>query len=345
MPHTRYLVASLIVLACSAVPVRAKEIDREKLNPVLGSIVKVEAITSSGGYSLGTAVSIAPGRFVTNCHVTAQATRVDLLYTGLRWTAANESSDTEHDICLLDVPALREVEPVRRRSANEMKVGQDVVAIGFTFGTGLRAQIGKISALHPLDGSVVIKTSTPFSSGASGGGLFDDEGRLIGVLTFRLPGAEGFYFSIPADWINPKVEAAEAYTKIAPLQGPRPFWARPEEAQPYFMRATRLEAASDWQSLIRLTDAWAESDERDPEPWFIRGQAYAHIDRTEAAIKSYKAAIARDPNASLAWFNLGELYSRGGLRDAVIDVLSHLRPLDPELADDLAVRGGIGTAP
>ncbi|GAC1631072.1 MAG: hypothetical protein NVS9B10_24120 [Nevskia sp.] len=323
----------------------AKGIDREKLNAVLGSIVKVEAITAGGNFSLGTAVSVAPGKFVTNCHVTLHAVQVSLLFDGLRWHSESQSSDPAHDICVLNVPALRQVAPVRRRSANQIRVGQDVAAVGFTFGAGLLAQGGTISALHPLDGSAVIQTTTPFNSGASGGGLFDADGALIGILTFRLPGAERFYFSIPADWIDARIDAADSYIPIAPIEGPKPFWAQPRKSLPYFMQATSLEAAGDWQALIRLTDDWAMAETHNAEPWLMRGQAYSHVDRTDAAIKSFRTAVERQPDLALAWFSLGEAYSRRGLHDETADALVHLRVLDPELADDLAVRSGVGTRP
>ena len=316
----------------------AKDIDREKLNAVLGSIVKVEAVSETGTFSLGTGVSVAPGKFVTNCHVTAQAVQVNALFDGLRWRAEGQISDPGHDICVLNIPALRKIEPVRRRSANSLKVGQDVAAMGFTFGAGLLAQAGTISALHPLDGSAVIQTTTPFNSGASGGGLFDADGMLIGILTFRLPGADSFYFSIPADWIDSGIDAAERFVPIAPINGPKPFWARPKESLPYFMRATSLEAAGDWQALIRLTEDWAVADPGNAEPWLVRGQAYGHVDRKDAAVKAFKTAVELQPTLSFAWFSLGEACLRRGLQDDTADALTHLRALDPELADELAAR-------
>ena len=318
----------------------AKDLDRDRLNPVLGSILKVEVVTTSGGYSLGTAVSIAPGKFVTSCHVTARAEKIALLAEGSRWPAVGEMSNTEYDLCVLNVPSLAHIAPVHLRSARELRVGQAVAALGYTFGAGLAGQSGSIRALHPLNGSLVIQSTTPFNSGASGGGLFDENGALVGILTFRLPGAEAYYFSMPIDWISDSIDKADAYGEIAPLQGPRPFWAHPIESLPYFMRATSLEANQDWESLIKLTEQWALADEKNAEPWFMRGTAYSRIDRNDASIKAYRTALERDPKFALAWFNLGEAYFRRGDRSEVARVLAELKPLDPDLADDLAVKSG-----
>lgn len=342
MRQTRTAALAIILAAGPlALPAAGPDIDRARINPVLGSIVQVEAATTRGGYSLGTAVSVEPGKFVTSCHVTAYATRVNLLFDGLRWPVTAQSSDTEHDVCVLEVPSLQTVAPVRRGSVKNLHVGDSVVAIGYTFGTGRQAQTGTISALHPLDGSAVIQTTTPFNSGASGGGLFDADGALIGILTFRLPNASGYYFAVPADWITARTADTARYDRIAPLEGPRPFWARPPSSLPYFMNAATLEAAQDWPKLIALTEAWAAAEHDNPEPWLVRGHALNMTDRADAAIDSFRNAVHRAPKLALAWFDLGDASARAGQRDGLMDALEHLRKLDPDLAADLAVRGGV----
>jgi hypothetical protein len=40
-----------------------------------------------------------------------------------------------------------------------------------------------------------LQGSAPFTSGASGGGLFDADKRLVGILMFRMRGAGAQYFS------------------------------------------------------------------------------------------------------------------------------------------------------
>lgn len=330
----------LCLLACSGSALAA-DIDRERLNGVLGSILKVEAVNESGHFSLGTAVAVAAGKFITSCHVTAQASQIALLFDGVRWPVVAQLSDIRYDLCVLDAPGLKDVTPVPLRSARELHVGQTVAALGYTFGAGLLAQAGAIRALHALNGSSVIQSATPFSSGASGGGLFDENGSLVGILTFRLPGAPGFYFSMPIDWVKSRIALADSYQPVAPLTGARPFWAQPNELLPFFMQATTLEAAGSWQELIKLTEQWADDDQQNAEPWFVRGQAYGRLDRNDAAVKSYKAALALDPQLAPAWFNLGEAYFRRGDHAEVRRVMTELKRLDPDLADDFAVKTGI----
>jgi S1-C subfamily serine protease len=51
---------------------------------------------------------------------------------------------------------------------------------------------------------VRIQTSAPISSGSSGGGLFDDHGRLVGITRSIVVGldAQNLNFAVPADWLR-----------------------------------------------------------------------------------------------------------------------------------------------
>jgi TonB family protein len=53
-----------------------------------------------------------------------------------------------------------------------------------------------------IEGRRVIQTTAAISPGSSGGGLFDEEGRLIGITTFTLRESQNLNFAHPADWIQ-----------------------------------------------------------------------------------------------------------------------------------------------
>jgi hypothetical protein len=58
--------------------------------------------------------------------------------------------------------------------------------------------------------SEVIQTTAPISPGSSGGGLFDVEGRLVGITSFVLLNAQSINYALPADWISAVPERAQA---------------------------------------------------------------------------------------------------------------------------------------
>lgn len=338
----------LLALALSILGVQAavaSDIDRERFNPIVASIVKIEAVTEKGAYSLGSGVAVQPGRFVTSCHVTAKAVSVTILHQGLRWPVRRQQANLARDLCILDAPSLNDVAPVPRGNSRDLRVGAEVAAIGYTFGAGLATQVGTVRALHPvIDGDVqgtVIQSATYFNSGASGGGLFLLDGRLVGILTFRLKGAEAFYFSIPADWIESELARDDAFQSIGPLAGPPPFWSRPPEHLPYFMRAATLQARMQWDDLIALSEHWAKDEPDNPEAWFMQGQALSRLDRRPEAVQAYEHAVQLNAGFAQAWFHLGEQQVRLGERQEVTRIIERLQPLDPELASELATRGGL----
>lgn len=257
-------------------PAVPAEVNRAQLLKVAHSLVRVEATKAQGGIAFGSGVVMAPERVVTNCHVTREARAVYLVKGGVRWRAQAQLSDLERDLCLLWVPGL-EAAPAAVSGSADLYVGQAVTAIGFGGGAGIQPAAGDIAGLYRHRGAMVIRSSAAFASGASGGGLFDEQGRLIGILTFRLPSKGAYYFSMPVEWIRDHMLDLDHYGKVAPLAGGQPFWELSRAEQPYFMRASALEAAQDWAELLRLTEAWHVAEPDNPDSWQFRGTAMERL--------------------------------------------------------------------
>mgnify|MGYP001358270922 CR=1 FL=1 len=96
----------LVLCLPAAMPVWA-DVDREEVIALSASVLKVEALRAQGGVSLGSGVVVAPEKVFTNCHVTRDAVKVDVLRGGVCWRAASQMSDVDHDLCLLRVPGLQ----------------------------------------------------------------------------------------------------------------------------------------------------------------------------------------------------------------------------------------------
>ena len=68
-------------------PAQAASTDPAALVRLAGSVLRVEAPTVDGPLAVGSAVTVAPERVVTNCHVTRQARTVYVIRGGVRWQA------------------------------------------------------------------------------------------------------------------------------------------------------------------------------------------------------------------------------------------------------------------
>jgi S1-C subfamily serine protease len=86
-------------------------------------------------------------------------------------------------------------------SADTLRTGQKVFAIGAPQGLELTISDGIVSGMRELPQGRVIQTTAPISPGSSGGPLFDTYGRLVGIMTFQHRTGQNLNFAVPADWI------------------------------------------------------------------------------------------------------------------------------------------------
>lgn len=211
--------ASAIALVLAAHGAAALEPDKlyEKVGP---SVFVVRALAAgTGNYELGSAVVVAPGKAVTSCHVIENADRIRLERGSSKFDATVEFADPQRDLCQLAVKDLT-APPVALAQASTARIGQRVFAIGAPQGTTLALADGMISSMYLLEGSApAMKISSPIEAGSSGGGLFDGDGNLLGVLTsgYGQSEATNTSFVLPADWVRELPDRARASQEKARL--------------------------------------------------------------------------------------------------------------------------------
>ena len=259
----------------------------EIFKQVRPSLVQVVSVGASGRYHMGSGITLPNGTVVTNCHVTLTATRVMLFGGGGGDGATLEAADVAHDLCSLTFPSVARP-PVEVRESRNLKIGDPVYAIGFNAGRALTFQAGEVAELFEHDGAMVIRTTAAFTHGASGGGLFDQDGRLVGIITFfrTQPGGTS-YFAVPTEWLK-ALETAPTQ-EIAPLAGV-PFWAEQIDRQPAYLKAAVLEADQRWDDLLTLARDWTSANPDDGQAWLALAKASLNTGEPIAARDAFKRA-------------------------------------------------------
>jgi serine protease Do len=301
------------------------------------SVVKIEAHNTNGRVSVGSGVMIAEGIAATNCHVTRDAQSVEVIKGGLSVTAEGQISDLEHDVCILKAPGMKTL--VVNKANGKLRVGQEVVAFGYIAGLGPRMSAGEVTSLYEYNGSRVIESTAAFTSGASGGGLFDRNGNLLGLVTFFRRGKDdASHFSVPVDWIFQNLQKLPA-KPIAPLKDGEPFWQKSAANQPNFLRAVSLRADGQAESLRSLSQSWTEAESNNSDAWFMLGNAHQLLGQYEDAIRAFRKAVAKDAEHGSAWLALGVSYVRGRIKGETEAIMRVLKSLDNKLAEKfLAVK-------
>jgi serine protease Do len=153
----------------------------------------------------GSGVVIGEGTVITNCHVLARAKRVSLKREKVSVDARLKQWDAQRDVCALEAAGLA-APTVTLGDSAKVQVGQPAYAIGNPKGLDLTMSAGLVSSLRKNEAGqlVLIQTSAAISGGSSGGGLFDDQGVLIGLTTIgSVTGdAQNLNFAVPVEWIK-----------------------------------------------------------------------------------------------------------------------------------------------
>lgn len=163
------------------------------------SIVVIAAYAKGkDGVSQGSGVVIAQDVVATNCHVLEGADNAVVIFQGQPHEAELVTGNRKMDYCILRTRGLP-AQVARIGRLDELTPGQRVYSIGSPRGLELTIAEGLLSAVRKQDGVPMIQTSAAISPGSSGGGLFDEYGRVIGITTFLLKDSQNLNFALPVE--------------------------------------------------------------------------------------------------------------------------------------------------
>ena len=161
---------------------------------------------TSGGVGSGLVLA-SDGLIMTNSHVIAGAT--DIAITGAdgqRASARVLGDDPHTDIAILRSDEHLKAPALAFFDSRKLRRGQLAIALGNPLGFEQTVTSGIVSALgRSMRSSTgrliddVIQTDAALNPGNSGGPLVDAQGRVIGINTAVIPGAQGICFSVAAN--------------------------------------------------------------------------------------------------------------------------------------------------
>ena len=179
----------------------------------------------------GSGVIISSDGYILTCaHVVDGASNITVTINDKDYTATLVGEDTTSDIAVIKIDA-DGLTPATVGDSDGLKVGQSVMAVGNPLGElGGTVTGGMISALNrsvTIQGSSSVNTMSliqmdaSVSPGNSGGGLFNMNGELVGIVNAKSSSsdAEGLGFAIP---INDAIKVAQELLENGYVTG-RPY--------------------------------------------------------------------------------------------------------------------------
>ena len=187
---------------------------------VLPSVVYVRTTVVGGGNGEGSGVVVdRAGIIVTNNHVVEGANEIEITFNDGRHkrplSGTVIGTAAERDLAVIRVAA-RDLVPIRIARSSSLRLGDDVIAVGYPLGLGgPTVTSGIVSGLNrtvePGDGprlEGLLQTDAAINPGNSGGALVDRAGRLVGINTAAGRGdtSENVGFAIEIDAALPIIE-------------------------------------------------------------------------------------------------------------------------------------------
>ena len=164
-----------------------------------GTVITREGLVLTAGH-----VSTEPGARATVVLPSGQ--RLEARTLGLHWQGAADCG-----LIQCELPEGVTLDAVELAPADSLSVGEWLMAVGYTYGsfqgrdaTPPAVRIGRIRRMR--EGSGSIEMDAPLASGDSGGGLFDVEGRLVGVNSSAGPEPQ-FNNATSVAFVHSKMEA------------------------------------------------------------------------------------------------------------------------------------------
>ncbi len=332
---TKLSVAALFLSAAtSSLAVPTDELV-QKIN---AHVVKIQVALANGGYGVGSGVVVAKDQVVTNCHVIADARSISVVSNGEAFSVSAIKPDWRHDVCIVKAEGL--TAPIATiGSSKNLKYEQPVFTVGYPNNSPhADSTFGYVKGLYTMDDSVVVRASSPFRMGASGGGVFDDAGNLVAIITLKSPGRNAYYYNMPVEWVQRLMTQPE---QSVVSESGLPFWAEKEEKWPFFMRVVQPLKTDDWGALYKVASAWLESEPNNNEALFYQAIADYELKHTLIAADKFKTVVANNHNHSSAIYYLGLIEQDSGKRTEALGRLAALTELDDFAASELKLAMGI----
>lgn len=188
---------------------------------------------SSSSTSKGSGVIISEdGYIITNHHVVNGGDKIIVTDSnGIEYEAVIIGLDSKTDLAVIKIDA-HNLKSAKFADSDNLEIGDTTIVIGNPLGNGISASDGIISALDKritIDNETMslIQTNAAVNQGNSGGGLFNINGELIGVVNAKSSNistsvsVEGLGYAIPSNTVKKISEdiIANGYVKNRPTLG------------------------------------------------------------------------------------------------------------------------------
>lgn len=296
---------------------------------VSASVVTIKAVDEEGADDgQGSGVVISKGLVVTNCHVVREAVRLRVIAVAREYPGKWIREDPQRDICLLAVDGLS-APAVATRDSKSLVVGESVFAVGNPLGFGLAVSQGLVTAFDTTGAQARVVATAAVSPGSSGGGLFDREGRLVGITTAVLGTGQNLSLVLSADGLKQLATHGSV---------PKPIATPPTAERKWEDEAVTLQRFGDWLKLDEHAKAWRMAQPTSASSFVFGGMALEALKRHGEAADLLRRGLDLDDRYAFAWLGYGRALKSLGQRAEAEKALDWAETILPSYAEPSKIR-------
>jgi tetratricopeptide (TPR) repeat protein len=237
--------------------------------------------------SFHTALLLETGKAVAACDVLEGVANIKVRRGEAVYAATLERRDSTRNLCLLSVSGMAPTAALHLND-RDPEVGAPIYALSNALGLGIGIAEGVVSGVRQSKGESYIQFTAAIAPGSEGGGLFDAQGRLVGVINYRQRDGQNVNFAVPARWLK-EIDQRAAST---------------DAAVAWRAKALVLEREAKWTELATHAAEWSKALTDSAEAWFWSGFAYQQHKDWVAAEHAYRETQRREPAAVQAGIGL-----------------------------------------
>lgn len=245
---------------------------------------------------LGSGVYISPKMIATNCHVVGDRKYVVIEQNRRRVDGVVIDRNDQNDVCLVEVKdSLAGVAPIRGiRSFDSVRVGEPVYAIGNPVGFEATITAGIVSQKRLHKGGKLIQFDASISPGNSGGGLFDADGKLVGLPSF-INTENRYSQNLNFAW------SVDVFPRNITTPAQKNSDDTPKGVMPHNKAWQNEFDAKNYRSAMNIAEKWISSNNKSSDAYAARGVTKEAI-QAGTGINDLKYAIELQENNQRALF-------------------------------------------
>lgn len=283
------------------------------------AVITIRVYNANGDeIGLGSGFFIPDGRLVTNHHVVAGGSWVEILDQDgsfLGTVSYAEAQSSRLDLAIL--PAVGSPRSRLQLALSAPEQGQPIIVIGSPEGLGNSISDGIVSAIRPLEGRRLIQLTAPISSGSSGGPVLNAQGHVVGVTVSTLSTGQNLNFAVPVEDVRALADSPPtSLTFGPPLTDPLVSHLGQDDIDLDYVEITVGEEVT---GELSASDLELDGGERTDIYYFWGSLGESvQIRMTSDVVDSYVALAAIDDDRTI---EIGEDDDSGGGLDAELDAV------------------------